>query len=777
MPWRQQSDWPPERVHKTTYARAVVPLPSLSCNIGQTFYKEALGIVRQRKAAAKNAASYASAQGAGAGAAKPKDDNVTFDAANSIVPTSELEGTSLKPRTPLCGATGTTLPKYLRLTCVLHRHSAASATSEAAAPEPTPRKPLAAHANTSPRKVTRGQSADNARTEEQASYPSSVPAPRRASLQPENLIVVEAPLTVVLRTQAGTETKVRPHVWMVVDSHQEQPALPSIEEAEKEDEEEDGANDTEANAHSSDPQAGGTDGTASAKFQVDLLLCRDLGEGVILKRCVPLLRRVPPERVTISAAENNFQRCARGASLLALRHAAFILKALVASGEGIDEVRKALGNSPLTLEEIDAKVSRVAGMVASRAAFANQRTAQRQPPKKYIQPQQPHQEESLKQAEGMSPRQTILQKGFNANLEFLGFCCRKFGNPVRAWFAIDPEEHMKIAEKQFARACEEIGFRGNIVALWRHLDRDFCGHITLPDIDSRSAMILADFKVLLFKECDGNVDNLFRRVQETTNYRMPRDEFISLVKKLRFKGSGKRLFDLLSRGNHFGTISAKDIYFLERWDPPLYLIVQADGRGLEALRTVLREKHENMLRAWWRVLDTEQTMRVTWQKFKTAVAKIKPPNRPHYQYFPRTEEDIACVWRMLDTDCSGWIALREFDKAAFEAASSFKRWADRVHGIGGVAKLMHQASQLEQGNQKLNRNAFRKALASGPLKREEIDLLFDGFDVSEAGLLSEGDLKFLDKWDLVWEEWEAVAHLENGVATAACTGDASTPKE
>merc|ERR1711865_786135 len=73
-----------------------------------------------------------------------------------------------------------------------------------------------------------------------------------------------------------------------------------------------------------------------------------------------------------------------------------------------------------------------------------------------------------RQSPPRAPRQSMMQKGLQALEEFNRFAEHKFGNTVRAWFVMDPDGKMSMGEKQFARACDEIGFNGHLVALWRY---------------------------------------------------------------------------------------------------------------------------------------------------------------------------------------------------------------------------------------------------------------------------------------------------------------------
>lgn len=744
------SEWSSDRTPRKTQARGAVPLPSLSFVHGGTFYKEALGIVRQRKAALANC--------------ELDEDQAS---GGTIV-------SSYRPRTPLQGYGAT--PKYLRLACVLHKPAPPSR------PRPAP----------GPRMPSRMFSPEE-------DYWIDEKEPGGISELP-NLYVAEANLAVTLRTVAG-EVPVPPHVWLVLGLTDEAQAA-NIPVAPR--------SGTSNYSEAADIAEAEVNAQAKALLTIaasfeqmhtterpplkegELSLCSEAGGGThasVVARSVPLLRLVSEDRLTLTGAEANFQRCARGASMLALRHAAYLLKIVVTrvaleaqAGRSPPEDKKDDANPappPLTLEEIDAKVTRVAGMVASRAAANSQRAASQakaQSAKINQRADSPKQTPRPQLTAYHSPRPTTLQKGFNALLDFLQFGARKFGNAVRLWFALDPEENMRIAEKQFARACEDIGFRGNIVALWRHLNRDGSGQVSLIDVDSQAAILLADFKVLLEKQFDNSLEKFMKFVDLKKSNRVAKDEFVQAMQKLPFQGSGKRLFDLICRFN-CGAISLKDIQFLHKWSPPLYLFSKGDQKMLDNLLDALKELHQdNMLRAWFKSMDTDQTMRVSWTKFNKACARIPRQGR-FANLLPKTDKEVAAVWRTLDEDCSGWIALREFDQDVHEAAAAFKNWCDRTYGgiAKFVAKLQSVDQGMNQGVQKVSKREFRTALVEkGVVTSQQANMLFDGLDIADTALLGEHDVKFLDKWDLVWEEWEAEAHLEGGAVSSVLNASKPT---
>merc|ERR1712194_278186 len=116
------------------------------------------------------------------------------------------------------------------------------------------------------------------------------------------------------------------------------------------------------------------------------------------------------------------------------------------------------------------------------------------------------------------------------------------------------------------------------------------------------------------------------------------------------------------------------------------------------------------------------------------------------------EEGLAGIWRALDDDCSGVITLREWDQKSFDELSEFKTWADRAHH--GATKAF-RALDAGAGNSKVSSSEFMKARHAADPCKADLPFLFDSLDVSNSWGLSEHDVKFLDSWDLAWEDYLA----------------------
>lgn len=475
------------------------------------------------------------------------------------------------------------------------------------------------------------------------------------------------------------------------------------------------------------------------------MLCVAAGGGKIFLEAASLLRYVPEERLTARAVEANFKRAAKGTSLLALRHAALIMSCVYErDAQGLQYPKilpQPLGvftSCPFS-DELIALVRRTEGIIVSRvqAAQAHARATSR--------PRQ------LAVQRGETLPKSMLQKGFQANQEFQVFARRRFGNLIRAWFAMDAEENLRLGYQHFVRRCDHIGFRGNISALWQYLDSDRTGSVTILEIDPAASRVLANFKLLIERRFDGSVEDAFQFMDDTKSNRVTKDECRNKLKQVGYNGPVNVLFDLLDRRG-YGFVTLDDVTFLNTWHPPAFLFHAPKVKHWKRIKEELRELHPSLLHMWRKVFDRDGVMRLSWDKFVQIFQSIGSADATASQVFPQALSDIAGVWRAMDAECCGWILLRDFDLESFEALSVFKRWAEGTHG--SLVKAFHA---LDGGNGRLSRGELKKAARGESGCRADLDLVFEGLDVEESSLLVENDVRFLDRWDLDWEDLEVEA--------------------
>eukprot|EP00439_Symbiodinium_sp_Y106_P071573 s188_g12.t2 len=352
--------------------------------------------------------------------------------------------------------------------------------------------------------------------------------------------------------------------------------------------------------------------------------------------------------------------------------------------------------------------------------------------------------------------QSMMQRGFHALMEFLDFTNRRYGNPARTWFILDPEANMKLGMRQFERKCMDIGFRGHIPALWKYMDKRDSGVVTLLDLHTVTAMELARFKLLIRERFRDSAAEMFRFLDDNRSGRVNRVTFSARLQTLHYRGKTSSLFQYLDRQG-LGILTVHSLAFLDRWHLPPYLYYQPDPSGLRVIKAKLLELHKYALIAW-RKIDKDCSMRISYDEFRNYWADLLTNNKAvaaQAANLPRSESDVASAWRAMDKDCSGYIQLRDWDYDSHKHLAEFKQWADRVHGsVVAAFRALDVGGNGVTSNCRLSETELKRCTKGDRPCKADVEFLFDGLDVKKQNFLSEEDVKFLDNWDLSWEEWQ-----------------------
>lgn len=340
-------------------------------------------------------------------------------------------------------------------------------------------------------------------------------------------------------------------------------------------------------------------------------------------------------------------------------------------------------------------------------------------------------------------KQKQLTEGEISLANFRNFLTRKFKNPARAWHALDDDGNMNIGELEFRRACQRVGYRGNINAIWKQLDRDTSGSITLLELEPLAAAGLGKFKAWSNKVFPPNGDTrkLFALLDDNNNGQLSFKELKHACKTHGFTDdhSLKVLYQMMDQDG-LGFVTIDEMIFMDRFKPPPFLLVESDSKVTQKFRQQVCNRFGGQkLRAWCCGLDKDRSMRVSWREFSQAIKNYLGPSC--------TEEMAAAAWRDMDSDFSGYISLKEWDEESFAAVLLFRRWCvDNFRSVRGAFAAMD-----------VDRNGI---VAQGTFldfaaeSKADLILLFRGFDFDDSGTWSVKELAFLDKWDLKAEGYD-----------------------
>jgi len=160
----------------------------------------------------------------------------------------------------------------------------------------------------------------------------------------------------------------------------------------------------------------------------------------------------------------------------------------------------------------------------------------------------------------VSAKQRILERQAKDRAEagavmgrFRAFLGQKCGNLVRAWRTeLDPAGDGKLQFTEFCGRCRQIGFLGNLKALWLSLDVDDTGYVGLNDLDPEAIILFEDFKQLI-RVFFADVDAAWCSILDPDGSgRSSCEEFIRACRMLGFRRDPKQLFrylDVSAEGN------------------------------------------------------------------------------------------------------------------------------------------------------------------------------------------------------------------------------------
>lgn len=253
------------------------------------------------------------------------------------------------------------------------------------------------------------------------------------------------------------------------------------------------------------------------------------------------------------------------------------------------------------------------------------------------------------------------------------------GSFIRGWrHILDLDGNLALSKIELLKGCKKIAFSGDVVALWKAMDVDDDGAVHLQEVDPRMALVLASYKKWAGDQYGSCVASLqqFAAMMKRRTPKWNLEDFTAALRMASFpnlQGTPLTLtqvaamlheaFDLYG----VGSITAQDVGFLDKWEPTPWLCADADFKEKDRFIAALRSRYTYLIVAWRRLLDRENTNRVSFKDFGVACRFLRFKN-------------VAGIWRALDEDASGFISLREIDQGSSDALLDFKEWAESTFG-------------------------------------------------------------------------------------------------
>eukprot|EP00427_Karlodinium_veneficum_P032339 CAMPEP_0169194404 /NCGR_PEP_ID=MMETSP1016-20121227/6677_1 /TAXON_ID=342587 /ORGANISM="Karlodinium micrum, Strain CCMP2283" /LENGTH=634 /DNA_ID=CAMNT_0009270903 /DNA_START=1 /DNA_END=1902 /DNA_ORIENTATION=- len=291
-------------------------------------------------------------------------------------------------------------------------------------------------------------------------------------------------------------------------------------------------------------------------------------------------------------------------------------------------------------------------------------------------------EKAARKAKQLAEEETAF-RGFRQKL------LHKYHSIVAAWCGLDPHLVGRLSRMQFGRACHQLGYEGSVTLLWKALDKDSVGFISLYELDEPIARLLEGFAVSVWAACGSAQiawDRHFnRRLADGSNEvkRCAPEAFGRGCKEIGFSGDVDAVYQALNIENSTVSISEENFMILKMWfarkrqpdkisafhqhidEETAKLRAQvaaaakpdsskrvAGARELTAkdkFKRLLVRSYGNFVRAWREGLDYDKNGRLDYEEFRKACSDVGYAG-------PRKE-----LWKELDVDGSGVVSLGELD--------------------------------------------------------------------------------------------------------------------
>jgi len=153
----------------------------------------------------------------------------------------------------------------------------------------------------------------------------------------------------------------------------------------------------------------------------------------------------------------------------------------------------------------------------------------------------------------------------------------KFGTYLKAWRQqLDKDGSNRCNFSEFQMACERLRFAGDAIGVWRALDTDLSGYITLGEIDEACNECLLGFKLWADQEF-GSAKRCFEVFDQDESKLLSMTEFCRSMRIYGYPYRPVKLFRSLDADME-GTLSIHEIGFLDDWE------VEDDARQRREMR-------------------------------------------------------------------------------------------------------------------------------------------------------------------------------------------------
>ena len=323
------------------------------------------------------------------------------------------------------------------------------------------------------------------------------------------------------------------------------------------------------------------------------------------------------------------------------------------------------------------------------------------------------------------------------------------GSLMHSWrSALDRDGYLYVQKSDIIRACAQMGWRGDVSALWSCLDITN-GRASIEEFGFKEARTLALFREWAIKSAGSvkeawhrlvSLEKVYQRklrlsaVGTTTADSLDRKAWVYVCNKLTGQAppfDPNFLFTVLDWEPN-GKLVFRDLRFLEIWEPVRWLYEQPSPREAVSFKTSMLSKYGNHpVKAWRLCLDLDGNGICKWSAFKQAAERIN------------WKGDCAKAWLGLDRRGLGFITLYEIDEEVAENLALFRRWC--FANYGGVAAAFHALDT--DGSGSLSEEEFVHVIEASSFKGDA-HAAWRSLNLEASDILSEREMDFLDDMEL-----------------------------
>lgn len=319
------------------------------------------------------------------------------------------------------------------------------------------------------------------------------------------------------------------------------------------------------------------------------------------------------------------------------------------------------------------------------------------------------------------------------------------GNSLKAWLRhFDRNNDQKVSFSEFCAGMALLKYSGDVSTIFRAIDQDGSGELSLEEIDAQSAAVWGEFRMWCVQSYKSARDMLLKLSGGAPT--LDFDSFVKNVRKAGWKGEFEHMLFSAMDVESIGCVVESFLKWFDqdkkrqmRKEYAKEKAERSKGKrnkeranalaALQHFRAFLKQKHGSYIRAWRRVLDLDGSMSLQQPELFKACRQMG------------WSGDMRILWKALDKDDSGSTALEELDVKSSEQLALFQEFCNTKFG---TSRELFRAFDRQQ-TKKLKLPDFVAACKQLGFVGDP-KLIFMGLDWDAKKYIVEDDIKFLDGW-------------------------------